>query len=121
MTQHLRWSVLPESCQVFSESEIVITPKLKRLDIPRVTIEIISQLIPVKFGRFSYMDLKSAKNSLLTVTIWADAQAAASSTSQAWHHPNKRKDSLRHKDYIYDLVTVCEQSTICCLLCVLYT
>ena len=67
------------------------------------------------------MDLKSAKNSLLTVTIWADAQAAASSTSEAWHHPNKWKDSLRHKDYIYDLVTVCEQRRFCCLLWVLYT
>jgi len=98
-----------------------ILPKLKRLGIPRVTIGIISQLIPVKLGRFSYMDLKSAKNSLLTVTIWADAQAAASSTSEAWQHPNKWKDSLRHKDYIYDLVTVCEQRTFCCLLWVLYT
>jgi len=101
---------------VLSESEIVISPKLKRLDIPGMTIEIISQLIPVKLGRFSYMDLKSAKNSLLTVTIWADTQAAASSTSEAWHHPNKWKDGLRHKDYIYDLVTVCEQRTFCCLL-----
>jgi len=106
---------------VLSESEIVASPKLKRLDIPRVTIEIISQLIAIKLGRLSYMDLKSAKNSLLSVTIWADAQAAASSTSEAWHHPNKWKDSLRHKDYIYDLVTVYEQRTFCCLLWVLYT
>jgi hypothetical protein len=54
---------------MLSESEIVTLPKLKRLDIPRVTIEIISQLIAIKLGRPSSKDLKLAKNSLLSVTI----------------------------------------------------
>jgi hypothetical protein len=39
-----------------SEPELVVSPKLKCPDIPRVTIEIISQLNTSKPGEFSSVD-----------------------------------------------------------------
>jgi hypothetical protein len=119
-SEYVGYSVLPKLYQVLSESEIV-SPKLSCPDIPRVTVEIVSQLNTSITGRIQFHGLKvGKKHSFLSVTIWADAQAAASPTSVAWHHPNKWNYSLRNMNYIYDLVTVCEQRTFRCLPWVLY-
>ena len=49
----------------------------------------------IKTECFCFRRLKACRNpSFFTVTIWADVQAAAASTSDAWHRPNKWNYSL---------------------------